>query len=425
MNKLNLTNTLIESQTLPCSGQVILRDTQVEGFGVRLTKTCRSFIVEGVVSGARRRLTIGKCDVVNIEIAREQARQILNRMQCGLDPKPDNNCRITLQCALDEFLAVRKMKAYTKTCYRKLVERHLSDWLALPISRITKDMVEQRHKELVYPSRCGTDGKSRANRTFEVLRVVLYWASDKYSVGGVPLLACNTCDRLKQNRQWFHFPPRQGTIPDDRLSDFYAALMGQRKIARDFLLLLLFTGLRRNEAGSLRWADVDFEERTLTIQAASTKGNRQHTLPLSDFVYALLQSRAESGSEYVFPGRDGGHINEPRAVLARLRKQMGWHWLIHDLRRTCLSAGEKAGVPFLTLQKIANHSLKRTHIDRYVVLDTVHLRPHMETISYRLLALMGTSHEQWKNDDTGQPRPNMRIENIVTSAEAIDEEAYW
>lgn len=36
--------------------------------------------------------------------------------------------------------------------------------------------------------------------------------------------------------------------------------------ARDYLLLLLFTGLRIFEAARLEWADVDIEGRTLSIR---------------------------------------------------------------------------------------------------------------------------------------------------------------
>ena len=120
---------------------------------------------------------------------------------------------------------------------------------------------------------------------------------------------------------------------------------------------------------------------------------------------AILQSRLPAEGEFVFPGRYEGHINEPRAVLAHLRKEMGWNWIIHDLRRSCLSAGEKAGVPFLALQKIANHAVTREVTERYLVLDLEFIRPHMEAISQRLLELMKTSIEEWEQLDAFNVKP--------------------
>jgi hypothetical protein len=64
-----------------------------------------------------------------------------------------------------------------------------------------------------------------------------------------------------------------------------------------------------------------------------------------------------------------------------------------------LSAGEKAGVPFLALQKIANHAVRREVTDRYLVLDVEFIRPHMETINARLLEVMQTSVEAWRQAD--------------------------
>jgi len=222
---------------------------------------------------------------------------------------------------------------------------------------------------------------------------------NKYEVDGKPLLDSNPVSRLTQNRQWYPENVRQGTIPDNRLADFYRLVMQQPKIVRDYILLLLFTGLRRAEGAKLRWADVDFEARTLTIPAGFNKSKRDHVLPMSDFVYAILQSRQGNQSEYVFPGRYTGHLVEPRAPLAHLRQQMGWNWMFHDLRRSMLSSGEKVGVSFLALQKIANHCVRREVTDRYLVLDTEFLRPHMQNISDRLLELMQVSVAQWKKND--------------------------
>jgi integrase len=74
----------------------------------------------------------------------------------------------------------------------------------------------------------------------------------------------------------------------------------------DYLMLLLFTGLRRSEGMNLQWSDVDFAERTLTIQ--DTK-NRE-PLPLSDYLFELLKRReVQHGSGYVFPGSSGGRNN--------------------------------------------------------------------------------------------------------------------
>ena len=56
---------------------------------------------------------------------------------------------------------------------------------------------------------------------------------------------------------------------------------------KDYFLLILFTGLRRMEAASLRWPDIDFKAKTFTVQ--DTKNREIHTLPMTDFLYELFQ----------------------------------------------------------------------------------------------------------------------------------------
>lgn len=382
MKALKLTESLINSIESPLKGQQIVRDSELHGLGVRVTPTCKSFVVECNRNGKRRRITLGRCGKIDLAQARKKAYVLLY-------PGP-----ITLQDALDGFLAVRPLKDCTKLSYRRAVEISLHDWLQLPINSITRDMVEERHRSLIGPTRCKTDGKSRANKPFEVLRGVLDWAADKNQLVNFS----NPVQRLTANRQWCKLPPRHGVIPDQRLSEFYSAVMKEPKFARDFILFLLLTALRRTEATCLKWTDIDFQNLTLTIPGAFNKSNRDHVLPLTEITAAILESR-KNDSQYVFPGRFQGHLKEPRASIDRLRKTMGWNWILHDLRRTALSAGEKCGLPFLVLQRIANHCLERKVTDRYLVLDAPYLRPFMDTLTERLLSLMQTSASQWKTED--------------------------
>jgi len=337
---------------------------------------------------------------MNLEDARQEAQKILADWKLGIDlskmpPVP------TLSEVLECFLLERSMKLETKKTYRSLIERSMHDWLKLPVNALSKEMILSRHQQLVKPTRCGTENRACANSAMQVLRCLLNFAAAKYDLAGL----ANPTEALKY--RWYRVEARQGVIPDAQLPKFYRAVMKQPKIARDFILLLLFTGLRRNEAAALKWANVDFANGTLTIEAESNKSNRVHTLPLTPMLTAILQSRLPSDeqeeaepSEFVFPGRYEGHINEPRAVLAHLRAEMGWQWILHDLRRTALSAGEKAGVPFLALQKIANHVIRREVTDQYLILDSDFLRAHMETISLRLLELMKTDVYTWMAADT-------------------------
>ena len=82
-------------------------------------------------------------------------------------------------------------------------------------------------------------------------------------------------------RHWIDVPRRERVVTVDELPRFFAAIQAlDNTVARDYLTLLLFTGLRREEAASLEWADIDLPARIMRIPAARTKAGRKLELPL-------------------------------------------------------------------------------------------------------------------------------------------------
>jgi integrase len=73
----------------------------------------------------------------------------------------------------------------------------------------------------------------------------------------------------------------------------------QNETLRDYLLLIIFTGLRRQEAAQLQLDQVDLEGKTLTI--SDTKNRETHTLPLCDYLHSLLTQRKQSSTSD-YPG---------------------------------------------------------------------------------------------------------------------------
>ena len=117
------------------------------------------------------------------------------------------------------------------------------------------------------------------------------------------------------------------------------------------LELALNTGIRLSEQYRLRWEDVSFTRRTLTIQR-SKNGATRH-VPLNKAALGALESLAKrtSGSEFVCGG-----ATEPRrwfepAVKAASLEAFTWHCLRH----TFASRLVMAGVDIRTVQELLGH----------------------------------------------------------------------
>lgn len=332
-----LTKRFIESKiTRPPRGQIIFRDSELRGFALRVTSGSMSYIVECRVNGVNRRITIGPHGPLTPDQARKEAQKLLAMMTPGRDPVAEATklkvASVTLQEVLDKYLMTRTLRPNSVRNFKQVLERCLGDWLTEPIASITKAMVEVRHRELTKVTRQGSSGKAQANIAMERLSILINFAASTYEIDGQPIIQNNPVDRLTQMRAWHRIPRRQSVIPDHKLASWYRAFVSlkDQKIS-DYLLLLLFTGLRRNEAASLRWSDIDLDSKVLTVRASIAKNNREHRLPLSQFLQLLLLKRKfESGhSEFVFPGRGSKmHMVDSKHVISQVGEKCGCRFMI-------------------------------------------------------------------------------------------------
>jgi len=170
----------------------------------------------------------------------------------------------------------------------------------------------------------------------------------------------NPVGRLR--RAWFRSPQknrRERRVRSEQLPAFHKAVSAlEGTTARDYVLLLLYTGLRREEAASLRWTDVDFTQKVIRIPATRTKAGRKLDLPMSDLVHDLLVARRAKGKEeYVFPSDSvKGYIAEPRYPLGEVAKVTGIYVSAHDLRRTFIGIAEATDMSAYALKALVNHA---------------------------------------------------------------------
>lgn len=396
-----LTKKFVNNVPLPDKGQLIFRDDQLPGFGLRVTPGSKTYVVEARVNGIQRRITLGKNGALTPATARKKALRIQAMMAAGRDPILEKTRKkiigVTLQEVFDRYLSVRNLKPNTVKMYRYMLPRCLGDWLSLPVVAITRDMVEQRHIELRRTTRQGTSGEAQANTVMHILGTLLNFAAANYEIDEKPIIVVNPVKRLSHNRRWYQDRRRQTIVPDHKLPAWYEAVMSLRhQTIRDYLLLLLFTGLRRNESATLRWDDVDFEANVLTVRAENTKNGKEHRLPLSDFLLELLKRRhaKRASSEFVFPGRGNKHhIVDSDHVIRGVAETAGCPFMLHDLRRTFLTVAERLALSYVVLKKLANHSGKNDTTFGYLVIDVERLREPMQKITNHLLLLCNSKRD--------------------------------
>jgi hypothetical protein len=83
-----ITQDFVANAAHPTRGQIIYRDSNLIGFGLRLTAGSKSFVVEAKVNGKTRRITICQADLFEVDEARAEALKLLRLMKSGKEPRP-------------------------------------------------------------------------------------------------------------------------------------------------------------------------------------------------------------------------------------------------------------------------------------------------------------------------------------------------
>jgi len=386
MKKIKISKATVDR--LPFAGtgkQIDYFDTELKGFGCRVSATAKTYFVLKRVNGRLTRVTLGRHGVETAEKARKDAIDALSDLGKGIDVNREKararEKGLTLSEVLDRyFIARQELKSRTITIYSDLFRLYLSDWMRQPIENITKDMVAARHLKVAKEA-----GKAAANSVMRTLRAVYNFANELLD----DALPVNPVKRLSNTRQWFVIERRQTVIKESDLPQWFEAVNKlENPTIRDYLLLLLFTGARRTETASLRWEDVDMENKIFVL--TRTKNGKPLPLPMSDYIHRLFLDRHTlRENDFVFPGRGkGGYLVEPRKQMAKVTEQTGVKFSVHDMRRTYSSAIDGI-VGYYELKRLLNHSVKADDVTAgYVVKNTEKLRPLMQKVTDHILNLV-------------------------------------
>ena len=388
---MKLNKTAIDRLPIPEGEPAFYRDDAIKGFGVKVFPSgVKSFFLEKKIHGKVKRITIGRYGELTAEQARKEAVKLAGQIATGGDPVAERAQRkletTTLREAFETYMQRRTLKPQTIFDINRCMNEVFPDWLNKPLVRINSDMAVKRHRD--YGK---AHSEARANLAMRYLRAIFNFAMAEYSTAeGKPIIEQNPVKKLSQTKSWFRVDRRNTLIKAHELGPWFQAVRGiENDTLRDYLSLLVLTGLRREEAATLKWADVDLAARTLTVR--DPKNRQDHTLPLSDFLLEMLKSRkATAVNGYVFPGNGrGGYIVEPRKQIAKVTDASGIAFTPHDLRRTFATIAESLDIPAYTLKALLNHKTGADVTGGYIQITPERLREPMQKITDYVLKSAG------------------------------------
>ena len=362
--------TEIATLTLPPGkSDHLIPDRTVPGLALRLRAGGSvRWIFSFRIGHRQRRITLGSATVLSVQEARRRATQLYASAKLGDDParrkeEAKQQAAETVGAKLPFFLARQKDRVKNGGLRPRTlveIERHL----LLHAKRLhPKPLVEVTRRDIAELLSALTENLSDGtiNRIHTNVMSFFGWAVSEGLLESNPAVGTSRRSEKKQQTR---------LITDAELRDIWSALRDDAY--GGIVRLLILCGARREEIGGLRWDEVDFDTRLITLPPERTKNHREHEIFLTDAALAILRNRSrltfDDGSpcELVF-GRGKRGFNDWAGAkidldnrIAKAHRDTGAapmpDWTLHDFRRLLsTSLNERLSVMPHIVEELLGH----------------------------------------------------------------------
>jgi len=267
------------------------------------------------------------------------------------------------------------VKESTYANYTLKVKKHIAPILEhIPYDKLTVDILNSFVNKKI------SDGLSPkyVSDIVAVIRLVCKFAHKQYNYADKSNLI--TMPKKQQNQE----KPLLNTTEQNCLNSYLTDNPSNSNIG---ILLSAMTGIRIGELCALRWSDIDFEKRVITVNSTIQRiknftGNtatkiiitapKSHTsvreIPIPDFLYPMLKKIYTDKDDYLISGSK--KITEPRTMQYRFKSilkklklpNVNFHSLRHIFATKCIAVG----FDMKTLSEVLGHSSVEITLNRYV-----------------------------------------------------------
>lgn len=341
----------------PTATDLMIWDTEVRGFGFKLTPTGhRSFVyMYRGPDGKQRKPTIGRYGDLTVDQAREQARKLAYQVSTGRDPSLERQQKrsapkLSELCErfLEEHVRPKngaKTAKDTEAIIRRIVVPKLGNFR---VEDLTRADVAKFHGSLQKTPYLG-------NRCLAMLSKMLNLAE----VWGLRPEGTNPCRRVEK----FPEEPKNRYLSGDEVGRL-AEVLDRHESSSPYLVaairLLLLTGLRQSEVRTLQWSFIDLDAGRIHLPKTKTG---QHAIPITAPVHATLMAIPRvSGNPWVIVGRgpDAPH-QDMQPFWQKVRREAGLEDVrLHDLRHSFASFALAGGTSLAVIGKLMGHKNQST-----------------------------------------------------------------
>lgn len=266
-----------------------LWDSETRGFGCKITPAGkRVYILQYRMGGrgaATKRYTIGQHGPWTPDAAEKEAKRLLMLVAQGKDPADDKRERqrlatdLTFNAVADRFEELEVPKRWPKSgdFVKATLRLHLRPKFG------KRSLPSLTGREILAHLDDLDGGPALRRNTYAVVLRLMRWAKGRGDIDSNPL------DGIEAPKP---VASRDRVLSDAELKLVWIASEELGGVFCALVRLLLLTGQRRDEVAGLDWRELDRERKEWLLPASRAKNGREHLIPLSAPVTALLDGLA-------------------------------------------------------------------------------------------------------------------------------------
>jgi integrase len=391
-----------EHRVGPRDRSAFIWDSEQPALGLRVTAAdARSFIFESKLDRRTIRTTIGSPPAWSLPAARAEAGRLKTLVDQGKDPRAERaeTIRVDKASRAAEAVERRRQEVTGAEAWARYCEEgrrhgfrrgpwsalHCRDHLSLsspgglplargkgktqpgPLAGLLANPLAKLDAELlaIWLRRETAARPTRAALAYRLLRAFLNRCAEHAEYG--PIVDKDAIRARKVRDKLARPKAKADALQREQIAPWFSAVLSEPNlVVAAYLQSLLLTGARPEEWMQLRWADVDFRWRTVSIR---DKVEGQRSIPLTPYVENLLSSLPRT-NEWLFSSvsSKSGRLQDPRHNHARAVKRANLpHLTLHGLRRSFGSLSEWVECPVGVVAQLQGHKPSATVEKHYRV----------------------------------------------------------
>jgi integrase len=334
------------------------------------TKTGKSWIYRFMLDGKAREMGLGPLHTIGLSEARDLARACRKLVLEGTDPLEAKHAKrkarkveaakaITFKACAGKYIAANKA-AWRNEKHGDQWENTLTTYVYPVIGQLSVGQIDTGHVTKILEPIWATKAETASRVRGRIEAVLNYAATHNWRAGENPARWRGHLENVLPKKSKVAKVEHHAALPWRDTGSFMKALATEKGTAALALRFAILTAARTGEVLGARWGEFDLAQKIWTVPAERMKAEREHRVPLTDDVLAVLKEAEklkQDAAGFVFPGAKKDAPLSNMAMLVLLRRMDRGDLTTHGFRSTFRDWAAETGQPADIAEAALAHTL--------------------------------------------------------------------